>query len=332
MRYWSLALISSLASCVVGDAPVDPADDGEGDGAADSPLTAKPVCLPRTFTFGTAPAPDTVRVMTYNIRLGASGTPSDDTQPDDSTTTFFAPDPHAKAKVDEICAHLRELADVIASENPDVVSLQEVDEKFSDRSAKLYEARELATMLGMHYTFAARKKGYGIAMLWRASLDAKLDATITLADGQLDSDNAKQVVAVVDFPGLDIRAAATHLSGSSADLRNAAAATIKAEPELATPTTVLFGDMNSAATSPDYPDLVAGRHDALPDLGITTVTVKSPLAQYDHVFLGSSILAEDAHIIPTRTITHGVTPYSHSDHSVVVVNLRHGVHSAAPAH
>jgi endonuclease/exonuclease/phosphatase family metal-dependent hydrolase len=282
----------------------------------------KPVCEARKLSFGDAPAKGTVRVMTYNIRLGASGDKADDAKADAADTTFFAPDPHAKARADEICSHLRQLAEVIAASNPDLVAFQEIDDKFSDRSAKLDEPRELAAMLGMHAKFSPRKTGYGIALLWREKLESKVDGTLELADGKLDGDQAKQVVAYVDFPGLGIRVAATHLSGSSAELRKAAAESIKAEKALAGPTVVLLGDMNTGPDSPDYPHLLAGRHDALPDLKITEATVASPKKQYDHVFLGSSVTAIDAHVIPTRTLTLHAQPHSHSDHSAVVVDLR----------
>jgi endonuclease/exonuclease/phosphatase family metal-dependent hydrolase len=282
------------------------------------------VCESRELAHGAAPAKGQVRVMTYNIRLGASGATTDDAAADDAATVFFAPDPKAKHPADRICAHLRQLAIVIANANPDVVAIQEIDDNFSDRSAHLDEPHELAAMLGMTAQFSPRKPGYGIALLWRSSLDAKVGGTLALADGKLDGDRAKQLAIYADFPTLGIRVGAVHLTGSSAPLRTAAAKSIAAYKELARPTMVLMGDFNTGLDSPDYPTLVAGRHDALPDLKNAEATVASPKKQYDHVFLGGEVHALRAAIVPTRTLTPHVAPHSHSDHSAVVVDLKVG--------
>lgn len=99
----------------------------------------------------TDPEPFSVRVMSYNIRVGAG-----------SKGEYL--------RGEELKENLRQIAAYIRESGADVVLLQEVD-RFAERSAEVDQPRFLADLLGYEWAFtqALERSGgqYGIAVLSR---------------------------------------------------------------------------------------------------------------------------------------------------------------------
>ena len=175
------------------------------------------------------PKGQSLRVMTYNI-YGAR-----------------APSPANAADLDAI-------AEVIRRQNPDFVTLNEVD-VFTNRTGKdVHQARDLAEKLGMewHFSKAIDRDGgeYGDAVLSKYPILEKRSYRLPCAAEQPGEDRSLCVIRV-QIDGKDLYVASTHLDHLSGDASRLVQATeirrirdTELEGDL-----ILCGDLNAIPSS-----------------------------------------------------------------------------------
>ena len=175
------------------------------------------------------PKGQSLRVMTYNIYGARATSPAN-------------------------AADLDALAEVIRRQNPDFVTLNEVD-VFTDRTGKdVHQARDLAEKLGMewHFSKAIDRDGgeYGDAVLSKYPILEKRSYRLPCAAEQPGEDRALCVIRV-QIDGKDLYVASTHLDHLSGDASRLVQATeirrirdTELEGDL-----ILCGDLNAIPSS-----------------------------------------------------------------------------------
>jgi endonuclease/exonuclease/phosphatase family metal-dependent hydrolase len=168
-----------------------------------------------------AKAPDakpTVRVMSYNIHHG-EGT---------------------DGRID-----LPRLAKVIRAADPDVVALQEVDDK-TKRTKGVDQTAELARLTGMHATFGKaidfEGGGYGQAVLSRVSMGK---GTVHTLPGEPDREQRIAFAVPLTLDGREVTFATTHLHHISDDFRQKQAAKLNEVFADSKTPVIVAGDLNA---------------------------------------------------------------------------------------
>ena len=175
------------------------------------------------------PKGQSLRVMTYNIYGARATSPAN-------------------------AADLDALAEVIRRQNPDFVTLNEVD-VFTDRTGKdVHQARDLAEKLGMewHFSKAIDRDGgeYGDAVLSKYPILETRSYRLPCAAEQPGEDRALCVIRV-QIDGKDLYVASTHLdhlSGDASRLVQAAEIRRIRDTELEGDL-ILCGDLNAIPSS-----------------------------------------------------------------------------------
>lgn len=175
------------------------------------------------------PKGQSLRVMTYNIYGARATSPAN-------------------------AADLDAIAEVIRRQNPDFVTLNEVD-VFTNRTGKdVHQARDLAEKLGMewHFSKAIDRDGgeYGDAVLSKYPILEKRSYRLPCAAEQPGEDRALCVIRV-QIDGKDLYVASTHLDHLSGDASRLVQATeirrirdTELEGDL-----ILCGDLNAIPSS-----------------------------------------------------------------------------------
>ena len=177
----------------------------------------------------TPPKGQSLRVMTYNIYGARATSPAN-------------------------AADLDAIAEVIRRQNPDFVTLNEVD-VFTNRTGKdVHQARDLAEKLGMewHFSKAIDRDGgeYGDAVLSKYPILEKRSYRLPCAAEQPGEDRSLCVIRV-QIDGKDLYVASTHLDHLSGDASRLVQATeirrirdTELEGDL-----ILCGDLNAIPSS-----------------------------------------------------------------------------------
>ena len=175
------------------------------------------------------PKGQSLRVMTYNIYGARAASPAN-------------------------AADLDAIAEVIRRQNPDFVTLNEVD-VFTNRTGKdVHQARDLAEKLGMewHFSKAIDRDGgeYGDAVLSKYPILEKRSYRLPCAAEQPGEDRSLCVIRV-QIDGKDLYVASTHLDHLSGDASRLVQATeirrirdTELEGDL-----ILCGDLNAIPSS-----------------------------------------------------------------------------------
>ena len=175
------------------------------------------------------PKGQSLRVMTYNISGARATSPAN-------------------------AADLDAIAEVIRRQNPDFVTLNEVD-VFTNRTGKdVHQARDLAEKLGMewHFSKAIDRDGgeYGDAVLSKYPILEKRSYRLPCAAEQPGEDRSLCVIRV-QIDGKDLYVASTHLDHLSGDASRLVQATeirrirdTELEGDL-----ILCGDLNAIPSS-----------------------------------------------------------------------------------
>ena len=175
------------------------------------------------------PKGQSLRVMTYNIYGARATSPAN-------------------------AADLDAIAEVIRRQNPDFVTLNEVD-VFTNRTGKdVHQARDLAEKLGMewHFSKAIDRDGgeYGDAVLSKYPILEKRSSRLPCAAEQPGEDRSLCVIRV-QIDGKDLYVASTHLDHLSGDASRLVQATeirrirdTELEGDL-----ILCGDLNAIPSS-----------------------------------------------------------------------------------
>ena len=233
--------------------------------------------------------PDTLKVMTYNLRFGELASMSD-------------------------------FADFINAESPDIVALQECDwATYRERAPKQNGVKfvnELAYRTGMFglYGKSMDYKGgyYGIGLLSRYPI-VKSERiplpNICGADGKPTAEPRVMLLAEIELPsGRHITFISTHLEVSSSEIRVVQAEFINERMEDVAPA-LLAGDFNSAPDTPEIAEICSEWKNLTgPDF---TISSTKPVKKIDYIFGRPKDKVE---MVSTKTVS-GVTL---SDHLPIV--------------
>ena len=229
-----------------------------------------------------------LRVMTYNIHRGRG----------------------VDWKVD-----LGRIADVIASFDPDVVALQEVDIG-RKRSGRVDQPNELARRLGMDMVFVpnieySESERYGLATLTKLPIQSSRHIRLPI---KYRSEPRSSLITVLEWgPGHIVEVINTHLSILFRE-RPGQVAAIAAE--MANEALVIAGDFNMTPWSPAYRTLRHGSYLHSATRFARTWPAPAPFIPLDHIlYRGQVELVRGEAWLggPARTA---------SDHLPVVVELQ----------
>lgn len=233
--------------------------------------------------------PDTLKVMTYNLRFGELAAMSD-------------------------------FADFINAESPDIVALQECDwATYRERAPKQNGVKfvnELAYRTGMFglYGKSMDYKGgyYGIGLLSRYPI-VKSERiplpNICGADGKPTAEPRVMLLAEIELPsGRHVTFVCTHLEVSSSEIRVMQAEFINERMEDVAPA-LLAGDFNSTPDTPEIAEICSEWKNLTgPDF---TISSTEPVKKIDYIFGRPK---DEVEMVSTKTVS-GVTL---SDHLPIV--------------
>lgn len=234
------------------------------------------------------PAGDkTLRVLCYNIHHG-EGT---------------------DGKVD-----LPRLARVIRAADPDLVALQEVDDK-TKRTGGVDQTAELARLTGLHGRFGKaidyEGGGYGQAILSRFPLS---ELTVHTLPGEPDREQRVAVEARVTIDGRELSFVTTHLHHQSEPFRVRQAERLNQVFAAARRPVVLAGDLNATPESKPLAVLAGDWTRATAGPALLSFPAGKPAKQIDYVLYRP---AERFTTAETRVIDEPIA----SDHRPVLVIL-----------
>lgn len=180
---------------------------------------------------------------------------------------------------------LERIAGIIRSQNPDLVALQEVDDK-TERVGGLAEAAELGRLTGMHHVFGKamdyRRGGYGQAILSRWPIKAH---EVHHLPQRTNREPRILLTARIRVPGGDIVFASTHLDHQIEEVRLEQAAAINKllAAKEANATTILCGDFNAGPDSSTMKMLFDHWTDTARDKAMPTIPARDPKRRIDYI-------------------------------------------------
>lgn len=200
-------------------------------------------------------------------------------------------------------------ARVIASKNADIIALQEVDVRWSERSSFVDQTDSLAKLLHMKAAFAPiyeiGTRKFGVAILSRYPIVTSTNHSITrLSTQQQNATPAKApgfLEASIDVNGTRVRAFSTHLDyrADPSVRRTQVGEMIEIMRQSNTPL-ILFGDLNAG---PDADELAPLRF--LRDAGEgMTYPAQSPTKRIDYVLVSSQLSVSDVRADSTDASDH----------------------------
>lgn len=238
-----------------------------------------------------------MRVMTYNIRSGNGD--------------------------------LARTAEAIRASGPDLVSLQEVDVHWAERSGFVDQASELGNRLHMQVRFARiyhlpgtgsaqPPREFGVALLSRYPIIAWRNDTLTRLSTQekepVPTPMPGLLEAEVDVNGTTVRVFNTHLDYRS-DPRVRQQQITELLGYIGEPSvpTLVFGDMNAKPDAPELQPLLQRLHDtwSASDGPGPTYPAEAPVERIDYVLVSRQVRVRSAAVPVTEA----------SDHRPVVVDL-----------
>lgn len=230
-----------------------------------------------------APAKQTLRVMTYNIHVGVG----------------------MDKKLD-----LQRIADVINREKPDLVGLQEVDRGVKRTEGK-DEIAELGAMTRMHFAFAPNLDyqggKYGVAILSRLPIK---DTTHRMFENRREAERRGMLSITIDFNGKVITFVTTHLDYQFEDGRLFETEQLSRFLEGVKGPLIVVADLNDVPEGSAY-KLMRTRFD---DAWVAsrangdgfTFPADKPVKRIDHVFYraGERMRAKKAWVVETLASDH----------------------------
>lgn len=205
----------------------------------------------------TSPAPLQLRVLSYNIH-------------------------HGRGIDDQV--DLERLAKVVNDCHPDLVALQEVDNR-TQRTDGVDQTVELARLTGLHAQFARQidfEGGqYGQALLSRWPLS---DLQIHWLPGEPERERRIVATCSVDLPGKPLVFGTTHLHHNNQDIRlrqaRAIGDALNDHPE----TIILAGDLNAEPEHAPIAELLKTWSVVHSAEGLRTFPTVDPTKQIDYIF------------------------------------------------
>lgn len=251
-----------------------------------------------------------VRVLSYNIQHGRD--------------------------LDRVVDLERTAAVIRATEAP-IVTLQEVDRHFGERSGFVDQARELGRLLGMHVTYGAnidwapldgheQRRQYGTAILSRYPILASDNLLLPIHGAPRPEPEAEPsdepwseprglLWARINVRGVPVNVYTTHLQSNSTapspesgqQQRAEQITTIIDQIEARGGLTILTGDLNALPDSEEMAPL----HDVLRDTWEEagegpgyTAYLPTPDRRIDYVFVSPDIAIDDVEVVPADGSDH----------------------------
>jgi endonuclease/exonuclease/phosphatase family metal-dependent hydrolase len=178
---------------------------------------------------------------------------------------------------------LLRIAKVIRAADPDLVALQELDDK-TKRTGGVGQAAELARLTGLYGAFGKaidfQGGGYGQGVLSRFPLGA---STVHPLPGAPKQEARVAFEVRVKIDGRELSFVTTHLDHQFAAEREQQAAKLNDLFAGAESPVILAGDLNTTPGSKAFTALTAKWADATAGKGLLTVPVDRPSEQIDHV-------------------------------------------------
>lgn len=213
--------------------------------------------------------------------------------------------------------NLESQAELLASLEPDLVALQEVDRHWP-RSRSVDQPATLASRLGMRAFFAPNVLGpwspgspayqYGVAVLWRTGAVQSGGCALP---GPADREPRGFAWVRLEVSSTPLLLVSTHLGLDAHERLGQAsylADWIAARPEKA----LVAGDFNMAPDSAEYQLLASRLRDVSSGLNLHTYPASNPDRQIDYVFATPGVEVESVAAIGTLA----------SDHLPLVTRLR----------
>jgi endonuclease/exonuclease/phosphatase family metal-dependent hydrolase len=212
------------------------------------------------------------------------------------------------------------LAKIIRSVEPDLVALQEVDQK-TQRASGLDQPAELAKLTGLHVAFGKNLDyaggGYGNAILSRWPMLETTNHALPSTAGH-ETRGALAARVKINGDGKDLWFVATHLDHTRDESERLSQVAKLNELFAARPSTsnsiILAGDLNAVPESKAMQGLLERWSDAAGASPEPTIPADNPRRRIDYVLVR---LAHGWNIIETRVLNEPVA----SDHRAVFVVL-----------
>lgn len=224
---------------------------------------------------------------------------------------------------------LSKIAEVIGKSGAEIVALQEVDVRWSERSAFADQADSLAKLLHMQVRFApiysirdtvgSGAREFGVAVLSRYPvIDSKNHSITRLSTQQQNPTPAPApgfLETMIDLHGRRVRVFSTHL-----DYRANPAVRVKQVAEMlqiigsSKDPVILFGDLNATPTAPELSPLLQKLQDAWLAAGGDGLSypAEKPVKRIDYVLTSTDFVSISSMVPVTEA----------SDHRPVISNLR----------
>lgn len=215
--------------------------------------------------------------------------------------------------------NLARTAETIRASNADIAALQEVDVRWSDRSAFVDQADSLAKLLGMSARFAPiysipdtlrRSREFGVAILSRYPIVSWRNHEITrLSTQQQNAVPAKApgfLEAVIDVRGNRMRVFSTHLDyRADPAVRRMQVSEMLDIINVSKMPTILAGDLNAPPDAPELQPLRALRDAASAwDGGAMTYPARLPVKRIDYVLVSDDFTVTAARVEATDASDH----------------------------
>ncbi len=222
--------------------------------------------------------------------------------------------------------NLGRIAETIRAMGPDVVALQEVDVKWSERSAFVDQADSLAKSLHMNVRFASiydlpsetstavpgtGSRQFGVAMLSRYPIVSWKNHEITrLSTQEQDPVPAKVpgfLETLLDVNGTRVRVFNTHLDyRADPSVREKQVSDMMEIIGQSDVPTILAGDLNATPSAAELKPLMASFHDvaSTPDGGDLTYPAVNPAKRIDYVLVSKGLTVKEVQIAESDASDH----------------------------
>lgn len=239
-----------------------------------------------------APAPSEIRVMSYNIHHGASGSDVLD---------------------------LERIAREIEAGGAQIIGLQEVDRHWSSRSNYEDQAAWLAARLDMHYAYAANldlapeagrtdRRQYGTAVLSKFPILSSENHLLTnIQYAEKPTEQRGLLETVINVAGTHVSFYNTHLDHRRSEQRQLQVKEILGITSESNRPAVLVGDLNATPQSTEMQQLMASFTDVFAALGQDgdyTMPVENPDRRIDYILARGEIEPRKAEVIQTAASDH----------------------------
>lgn len=224
--------------------------------------------------------------------------------------------------------NLAGIANTIADIKPDIVALQEVDVRWSERSAFVDQVDSLSKLLHMEARFAPiysypdsagtnPPREFGVAILSRFPVRAFKNHSITRLSTQEQNASPSTapgfLEAVIDVNGTLVHGFDTHLDYRAITrIRQVQVGEMLQVMKAVNEPIILFGDMNAMPAAAELEPLFQFLRDAAPNGNTAgTYPADAPRERIDYVFVSRSFRIDNVRILPSAA----------SDHRPVAVGL-----------